>query len=713
MTTQAMLHQGVFVTEHTQVQSTPQQAVRAAFALVNWRFLAKPSELRYLNPFELKCLLIEASGLIGGLKPWLPMQEQFPYHNFTGKPLPNYNEANSAIDYYFEFRNWGTWAELVDGLIEQQPMNLRCLRLLRPKAKMLQTLWERRVALSDFDRDFAADIATYLEAELMATFRQTHFRNATNFATALVSLVDMGYPIAEILPIGMAKSGSADYLLRLILVLFATDSERGVDLKFSKHVQVNMRSIPRSWRKELVAKLATFNNQRNLDQIITRQKLWRRALSRVHPYEFASSAVLPVLDIIFDNARHRTLNSQVEAAIDKNKVEHVVSLLADNPGVFIRRLEQLMRLATYRRTHGWQSKATAVEEGIYQLGPQVRLSTLLSAYNRITSKDHKWRVVEIADMQHFRQEKTRRIDPEHYSRVLVALEYSIIERLKLAPSPAEIDPLFAHAVPTNCCAPVLLGTRHFAAMHHGISAGEQFRFVPDNRNNILRFSCQWYNADLGLKMIVTDQHFERGLASVDRYSAVIYPPRQFADIVAGEESFSATTQAYSHIDVWLPAGGKWVDVGDDNQLRKSITSVLPQARYLIPLICSGRGESFSAIENSVAITLGAGRAQSVEAKCAVQAQIYNGAGWNVPFIYDLHTDTLTWLDLALGGWDFSTDRVSRRVFTTVQAALLKLEQQLSVGVVFDWWARAHGVSSDPAVGYPDAQLIAQRLLAEC
>ena len=382
MTTAAFMRRGLFVARPTAASPSNRiVATTAAIELLNLGFIANPEQLQQLPVEELKQLIATAAQLIGADRTWVPMYPGFP------EQVMNISDGAvffNAITHYLTLRQ-----RQPDEHSTLKTTSPRVLALVTPDTLMLVNEWEKARALSETDREFVHDLAEYLDTDTVALFQAATFRNGENFATALW---DVWYATGgnqdTTLSTGLDSARNVDDVLRTVLTVFVDDSERARDLLCSAEHPVNITPIPRRHRVAIIATLARFGNDFNLDLLARRRHIWRRVMRRIHPFDVTGhQAAQQQLDVIHGNGDYRTLNSRIEVALDNGDVVEAVNLLTHTPGNFVRRLDHLMRLATSPRTKGWEKKVRAIENAAQEVTSQIPLTTLISAYNGLQNRE--------------------------------------------------------------------------------------------------------------------------------------------------------------------------------------------------------------------------------------------------------------------------------------------------------------------------------------
>ncbi|MDO5097108.1 MAG: hypothetical protein Q4D85_00005 [Corynebacterium sp.] len=687
MTTVAMLRRGVFVVPETSPNGTPEpasprQVATAAVELLRLGFGADIDQLQLLDAMALKYLVWQAAILMGGDRLWRPLFPNFPQEQLSA-------QASAQL-----WSHWKTnledqaWKQLVEEAAalsahedskEIWPENLRPLQAFQPTMKTLITEWEKPVGLSETDHQFVLDVATYIPENVLPSVYAATFHRGENLAIALEALLLVGHDADEVCNVGLAKARTVDDLLRVVLACYCHDPARSRDLQSSPEYPLMLKPIPRKTRRTIVLALSVFDNAWNLDLLHKRRVAWRRVLRRIHPYDFPEHTYATTqLDVVFANGTYRTTNAQVEDALASGDVVAACALLADNPGHLLRRLDHLMRLATFRRTKGWQAKARAVEEAVAKAAPHAKLSTLITLRNSLNNRDSDVKLTQLGDRTVLRTTSKKKLDPGHRRKVIAAIDAAISHRLTLIPPPH-------HPLPIGNREPVLTGRNQASKSIEQWVRGQRISLGKPAPGAVLRIFSHWYGANVDLALSLADSNLSKQVAYVDHST----PRGRWGETL--HHSGDVTDGSY-------PRGGcEFINVaiGDRDYGYSDcdpVQEVLPAARYLIPVVISFDAGTFDTLDcftgamlRDEPLTSDVFQPRTVKAATTITAR----STVVVPFVVDLDRMELIWLDASAGTRRGYTSVTGCTIPALVKAELSRLSAQITVGDLLRLWASAH------------------------
>ena len=709
MTTASFLRRGLFVVRPTATSPSNQAvATTAAIELLNIGFIADPEQLRRLSVEELKQLIAVASQLIGADRTWTPMYPGFP------EQVMNMSDVELLSNAIIHYLTRGQWRPEQYSELKRTPLALgewtaspRVLTPVTPDALMLVTEWEKAVAFSEADRDFVHDLAEYLDTDTAALFRTAAFRNGENFATALW---DVWYTTGGnhdiTLNTGLNSARTIDDVLRTILTVFVDDSERARDLLCSAEYPVNIAPIPRRHRVAIIAAVARFNDEFNLDLLARRRYIWRRVMRRIHPFDVTGhQAAQQQLDVIHGNGDYRTLNSRIEVALDNGDVVEAVNLLTHTPGNFVRRLDHLMRLATSPRTKGWEKKVRAIENAAQEVTSQIPLTTLISAYNGLQNRESHVVVTRVGSRRNkLRERVPAKVDKKLLDNVTTALLDGMVARLANAPAPTA-------PVPVVNDVPVELVRRDVSSGLRHISRGERLPLPDRDTTDVIRMFVHWFGHDVDLGVMFTDAHFKHVIGYVDYTNLFRNTMRGFVTHSGDLTHAPQPDGACEFIDIKLHQKNNsalpWVGKKPD------FMKQFPSARYAIMSLISYCGGPFEGIDNVAGVMTRshgmAGRLfepRTVETAAHVAVRSTSA----IPLIVDLEQWELIWVDTSIGTHLGGYSTGQSDALKAVRAEMEAMENRLSVGELMRLWARAHNADT---VDEPADQAQAGALLDAC
>ena len=715
MTTAAFMRRGLFVARPTAASPSNRiVATTAAIELLNLGFIANPEQLQQLPVEELKQLIATAAQLIGADRTWVPMYPGFP------EQVMNISDGAvffNAITHYLTLRQWRP-----DEHSKLKTASPRVLALVTPDTLMLVNEWEKARALSEADREFVHDLAEYLDTDTAALFQAATFRNGENFATALW---DVWYATGGnqdvTLSTGLDSARNVDDVL--------DDSERARDLLCSAKHPVNITPISRRHRVAIIAALARFSNEFNLDLLARRRHIWRRVMRRIHPFDVTGhQAAQHQLDVIHGNSNYRTLNSRIETALEASDVVEAVRLLEHTPGNFVRRLDHLMRLATSSRTKDWEKKARAIENTARKVLSNVSLTTLTSAYNGLQNRDSRVVVTRVGSRSNkLRERVITKVDAKLLGNVTAALLDGMVARLATAPPPIAPVPVVGDAPVELVRRDASSGLRHTSCGQHlpaqdrditdvirmfvpwfgndiypklrHISRGERLPLPDKDTTDIIRMFVHGFGHDICLGVVFTDTHFQHIIDSLD-YANIIRNPMHGFVTHSGDITNASTQDGMCEfIDITLRH--KHNHILSRIGKKPDFIQKFPSARYAIMSIVSSNkgynGELFADIDTVAGVMT---RTHSMAGQVFEPRTVETAAHVTVrsisaiPLIVDLEQWELIWLDTSIGDQFGGCSSMGQQdVLKVAQAEMEATKNRLSVGELMRLWARAHNAKT--------------------
>jgi len=128
------------------------------------------------------------------------------------------------------------------------------------------------------------------------------------------------------------------------LVKTATDVLRVVtylnDGDVSLAENTRFQSMPRAQRRRIVALLDEVANAEDVDR---HRGKWVRLFHSLHVSEYASEGLNAIAHKVRNNEKIETFNGRVEHALQERELEDLLGLLRQRPGVFARRVDELLR----------------------------------------------------------------------------------------------------------------------------------------------------------------------------------------------------------------------------------------------------------------------------------------------------------------------------------------------------------------------------------
>lgn len=125
---------------------------------------------------------------------------------------------------------------------------------------------------------------------------------------------------------------TATDLLRVVTYLNEGDVSLASNTRF--------QSMPRAQRRQLVALLERVANEEDLDR---HRGKWKRLFHSLHVSEYASERLGALVSKIRNDEKVVSFNGRVERALQQGELDELIALLRQRPGVFARRLDEVLR----------------------------------------------------------------------------------------------------------------------------------------------------------------------------------------------------------------------------------------------------------------------------------------------------------------------------------------------------------------------------------
>ena len=703
--------------------SDQQQATTAMLEVLNCGYILEPAVLQKFSTTDLQNIVDTFRKITGTNHNWPVMYPGFPQEVIEKSDIELWF---NAVAHYFTFGEWLPDAEKEFERRHLEPVarfpHHRPITITYASSDLLTDLWSKAVAPSHNDIQLSKDLAEFLidTCDIPALFSATSFNNGECFTMAVDSLMATGLAAVEVLELALSKARNVDYVFRAILTVYCKDSQRGYDLHCSKLFPVDMLSIPKAGRRVIIAALSRLNNETNRDLAMRRQKLFSRVLRKVHPYSIAGAQnAQELLDVIHNNGKHRTFNAQVELALADGDISQAIVLLQRKPGALLRRIDHLLRLISLIDANNRTQCATQLLAALEAVGDKVRLTTIISAINGLRNRDAEVRVVRIPHKtNHIRTLTPQSVDQQLLADVLEKLEQNIIVKLQQLPLPEE-------AIAAANTAPIELVRRDLSDTLEPLARGQRISLGELGEDTVVRLFVHWFGKDVDLGVVFADETLTKQLGYLDytniSRNTLKRSVTHSGDIISAPEPNGAA----EFIDIRIsqtrpvvinanqrPQSG-WRRFAK-NKTSSTITAQLPAARYAIASVVSYSGSAFSHINNYAGVMLreGAMAGEIFEPRTVVTGmKIHSATTSCIPFMVDLHTLELIWLDSSLGthyGFFHSGDG---SVGPLIRAELQSLTTRMTNGELLTLWLQAHNAT---ATNHPntDDQVLATAQVAD-
>lgn len=359
-----------------------------------------------------------------------------------------------------------------------------------------------------------------------------------------------------------------------------------------------------------------------VDDFLKYAERWKRLAHALRYHDYANR--YPNAANMLKQVQEETLgvgfNAAVERAIQDRALSRVLDLLAQRPGVFARRLHELVRK--------FPENVDIIMERFVSVGRHVSLTVLVQLWNFFNSATNDvlaHRLVHIK-MAHGTT-KTIAIDNtldsnRDYRAVLDGIA-AVFAQVKTDQTIYFTKDATQYAVP--------LGVRSMSSGSQQIARGSRVRLAPEDQDkNILRMFMHWKDGretgrvDLDLSMYFVSEDFQQ------TETVAYYNQRLGGVAYHSGDITSAPEGASEFIDVNLHAA---LNAG---------------YRYAIPSVYNYTGQTFDLVNEALAGFMLRENMQSGEIydpKTVRHAYELNAAVANsVPFVFDMETREMLWLD---------------------------------------------------------------------
>ncbi|WP_144414174.1 TerD family protein [Corynebacterium mustelae] len=664
----ALMCSGIVLTENPHAVSSEEHVCEmASWELWFLGFEVDSERLRCFTPHALAQLIGYAHTVSGVDKVWEPLFPDFPQCSSS--------ELDRQVTMLRHYRSGGRWRPKNPQLSPVIPSRYRWrvhqrLHITTFTPALVQDLWSSPVALSARQREAAEDLALFVAAspawDLGDIVENTHFRHGENFGHAAATLAVVSPHAFRRL---LARTHTITDILRCILAFYCAQPDRARDLRCSREYPVNMRSIPREIRREILCAMAAADSQETRDRVLKDQYVWRRVLKKIHPFDLPESgAARPILDVIFGNVKHTSTNARVEQAFAQHDVKAAIELLGPTPGVFLRRLDHLVRLVTTETT-------PLLFTAVRRVAPHVSLTTLISVINGLRSREQVPKVIRLASRVFISHKPPHPVDKTLVAQVLHLLEQALDAQLALKPPPPT-------RLPDGGAFPVPLGSRWASTSSVPYYPGQPLKLDLRSEESI-RLFVHWVGDDVDLGVVFADETLTHSLGYVD-YTNLIGHSLE-------------TTVTHSGDVVYAPAPKGACEMIDIKLSRK----LPPRVRYIIPSIISFNGVKLGQIPTLTGLM----HTHQLQGHHFDPSEVTSSASITVestsavPFIIDVAAKQLVWLDSSLGTrkGEFSAGR--SELVELVRAELQRIKTHISVHELLRRWVSVHDV--DVEFGNPE------------
>lgn len=692
------LRRGLFI-KPAKGESSRSVAYAASIELANLGFVIPPADLEGASESVIVDTIAQARKIIGADRDMTPIYPGFP------KQVQELSTMTLLIEQILHYWTGGKLLPNYPAIVREGltiPDMLRNARMLRvvnaaeAARELTAELVSNPVALSVDDKALLRSCITMQKPTLDTVAEAVkNSRNGENVQSFVSAVKEVGSISASDLALAVIPVASnSDVLLRIVLALFTEPtvaSSKSATYQFgavaeSKRMEnytlavytladrnaraVKMLNIPRPVRRAIVEKVGRISGGYKADALVSRQMLWRRVMTAVHPYDFNLSEFQKrAVDIIHSNVEYKTLNSLIEEALANKDATTAMTLTATHqPGNLLRRLVAILRIVKTAK------EAKALAKIVKEVGSNTALSTLVSSYNGVISaNDDSARVTRVAGLNNTMVSRAAvdKIKAEFIELICKALKKAI--KVHLASKPAPTSPV---AVVSSMAVPLV--RRDASTADRQMDRGSEFAVAGEG--DTLRIFGHWRNTQ------TESGYMDIGLVLLDE---------KFSHLaVLTWDSWS------SHRSIGTYSGDKLVEPGDsaaeyfDLELAK-VKEKYPTAIYAAMTIQSYSGWPTSSVD-MIAGAMLRSKPESGEVfdarSVATAFKPSTDSLQSVPLAVDLRNGKLIWIDSSSGS---TRSGMSSTNDSTIGSIVYdELERpRLTLGELAMLWAKAHGADT--------------------
>lgn len=476
-------------------------------------YLASKND-NYIRDFS-QDLVCNLRSIKGADVVYRPMYPNFP------RQVMEASDVDLFVNAIFHYLTYGRWVPDYAPLPRQfafEDVNFRKISLITESdfQDIFTQLVTTNDSLSTEDREF---IKWFLD-----TYPDLKYPTGVTYKE--VACILAGHSLMHNAHLPMHLVQTATDVMRVATFLSDGDTSLTLDTKY--------KSFPRRIRRTLV---------KALEQVITEEDIarhaskWVRLAHALHVGDYSKS-VYDIIKKVRENETLTTFNSRVEAYIREGDMEELIDLLSTRPGVFARRLDEVIRLA--RRT-GRVPQTVVVESFLSVVGEVSTrvLLQLLGHFNQRGKKSAQRVAFPKGNMQ-----KAVVFDAlKPLSRRITLLlcngiSDELVNRFSVQESLGNvfIDPLLSESP---------IPTQQRSASSGLVSVARGTR-LPLTDKNTLRFFIYWKGRDIDLSATLHDENFNM----VDHVSYTKLRSQQYEACHSGDITF-APNGACEFIDITL------------------------------------------------------------------------------------------------------------------------------------------------------------------
>lgn len=357
-----------------------------------------------------------------------------------------------------------------------------------------------------------------------------------------------------------------------------------------------------------------------VDDFLKYQERWKVLAHHLHAHHYAAYApkAFEMLQHVQQDTLGRSYNSFVQEAIDTHDLDSAVALLSERPGVFARRLHELLRK--------FPASRQIVVQGFAAVAHRVAPNVLIQMHNFFGSADKTIVPHRLVYIKSRHGKNTTKAIPNtlegDYDDVLEMVEQGLAAQ-------SEEAKIFFHGDASQYAVP--LGVRSMSDSTHQIARGSRVSVADsDLDKNILRLFMHWKNpddytrVDLDLSVFFIDEDFQKA-------ETVAYYNLRSEDL------------AYHSGDITSAPDGasEFIDVDMEQAL-------LDGYRYVVPSVYNYTRQPFNVVDEALTgfmLREDMNSGEIYDPKTVRHTYLLeNQTSNSVPFIFDLKTRTMIWVD---------------------------------------------------------------------
>lgn len=434
------------------------------------------------------------------------------------------------------------------------------------------------------------------------------------------------------------------------------------DISLSENTK--FKSLPRKVRKLLIRDLERVAKE---EDFVTHKKKWVRLFHNLHVGEY-SHRLYKIAKKLRENEKIETFNFKVEAAFAVNDIQTAIELLKTRPGIFARRIIDLI----YKDVHDHNGIVDAFAEVV----DNVPVRNLTQLWGAVKQRDHviDKRVIfpkGVVQKAYVLRNQVARLAPEVREHLLDVITSSLTERFKNLDylGNVYIDPaLYECPLPT--------GMRSASEGLKEVARGTR---LPIGNKKVLRFFIYWKGFDIDLSASFHDDDFSL------KNQITFYDLKKSFGCHSGDIT-NAPNGASEFIDIDIQ---KALDDGN---------------RYLAMNVMVYYGPTFAEHDECFVGWMTRNKVNSnevFEPKTVEQKIDLRSATKNViPVIFDLKERKAIWTDISTNGKRFNTVKSWGTSGNTVESnkatiqdmieAFVSLDNKITLGELFELHAKARG-----------------------